>query len=119
MLAPVTIALLMILWGTLATQSDERAADARWVWAPAGVGIVLALAVFMIDAWKALPNGRDAVLHVLPVTFNWPLFSLALSLMALPVIHRLLLWLAKTSASGPLPTLRSRTQTSAPSRGAG
>jgi len=58
-LAPVSIALLMILWGTLATQSDERAADARWVWAPAGVGIVLALAVFMIDAWKALPNGRD------------------------------------------------------------
>ena len=118
-LAPVSIALLMILWGTLATQSDERAADARWVWAPAGVGIVLALAVFMIDAWKALPNGRDAVLHVLPATFNWPLFSLALLLMALPVIRPLALWLAKTSASGQLPTLRSRTQTSAPSRGAG
>jgi len=35
---------------------------------------VLALAVFMIDTWRALLDGRDAVLQVLPTTFNWPLF---------------------------------------------
>ena len=34
--APVSIALLMILWGTLATQSDEDATDPRWAWALAG-----------------------------------------------------------------------------------
>ena len=87
-LAPVSIALVMILWGTLATQSDDAATTARWSWAPAFVGIALALAVFMIDAWRALPDGRDAVLRVLPTTFNWPLFLVALLLMASPALHR-------------------------------
>jgi hypothetical protein len=85
---PVSIALVMILWGTLATQSGDGATDARWARALACVGIVLALAVFMIDAWRALPDGRDAVLQVLPTTFNWPLFWVALLLMASPVLHQ-------------------------------
>ena len=88
-LAPVSIALVMILWGTLATQFDDGARDSRWASAVAGVGILVALAVFMIDAWRALPNGRDAVLQVLPAAFNWPLFSVALLLMALPAVYRL------------------------------
>src|SRR4030095_10158998 len=86
-LAPVCIALVMILWGTLATQSGDRATDARWAWALGCVGIVLALAVFMVDAWRALPDGRDAVLRVLPDDFNWPLFLVALLLMATPLAH--------------------------------
>jgi len=84
-LAPVSIALVMILWGTLTTQVREDATDARWSWALASIGIALALGVFMIDAWRALPHGRDAVMQVLPTTFNWPVFSGALMLMALPV----------------------------------
>jgi len=87
-LAPVTIALVMIVWGTLATQSDDRVVDARWTRALACAGIVLALAVFMTDAARALPDGRDAVLQVLPTTFNWPLFALAVVLIASPVLHR-------------------------------
>jgi hypothetical protein len=39
----------------------------------------------MTDALRALPDGREAVLHVLPATFNWPLFSIALVLLAAPV----------------------------------
>ena len=42
----------------------------------------------MIDSWRALPDGRDAVLQVLPTTFNWPLFWVALLLMALPALHQ-------------------------------
>jgi len=87
-LAPVSIALVMILWGTLATQSSDSATDARWAGALASIGIALALAVFMIDAWRALPDGRDAVLRVLPTSFNWPLFWVALLLMASPAVHR-------------------------------
>jgi hypothetical protein len=86
-LAPVSIALLMIAWGTLATQSDDRAAEARWAWALASVGMALALSVFMIDAWRALPGGRDLVMRVLPTAFNWPLFLVALLLMASPVLR--------------------------------
>ena len=84
-LAPVSIALVMIVWGTLATQSGDRAPDARWPWALAGVGTLLALGLFMIDTWRALPDGRDAVLQVLPATFNWPLFCVAVALMSAPV----------------------------------
>jgi hypothetical protein len=90
-LAPVSIALVMIVWGTLATQSRDEAARARWPWALGWVGIVTALVVFMIDAGRALPGGREAVLQVLPTSFNWPLFGAALLLMASPVLHQVVL----------------------------
>jgi hypothetical protein len=77
----------MIVWGTLAIQSEEVAAGSRRAWALGWAGIVLALAVFMADAWRALPNGRQAVMEVLPTTFNWPLFWVALVLMASPALH--------------------------------
>jgi hypothetical protein len=88
-LAPISIALLMMLWGTLATQSADRAGGARWPWALGWTGIVVALALFMIDAWRALPHGRDAVLQVVPTAFNWPLFCVALLLMASPALYQL------------------------------
>ena len=93
-LAPVSIALVMILWGTLATQSADGARDAPWASALGCVGIVLALAVFMVDAWLALPDGRSAVLHVLPTTFRWPLFWVALLMIASPVLQRVALRLS-------------------------
>ena len=86
-LAPVSIALLMIVWGTLETQATDDVPVARWAWVLGGAGIALALGVFMIDASLALPGGRDAVMRVLPNTFNWPLFWVALLLMASPVLH--------------------------------
>jgi hypothetical protein len=85
-LAPVSIAALMIVWGTLVTQVSDRSTP-RWPWALAAIGCVLALGVFMADALRALPGGRDAIIRVLPVTFNWPLFSIALTLLAMPVAH--------------------------------
>ena len=87
-LAPISIALVMILWGTLASQFDERASDVHWPSALGSVGIVVALVVFMTDAWWALPNGRDAVLRVLPTRFNWPLFWVALLLIASPALQQ-------------------------------
>jgi hypothetical protein len=85
----VSIAALMIVWGTLVTQSDRLAEEkqARWTLALGGLGCVLALGVFMTDAIRALPGGREAVVAALPVTFNWPLFSIALVLMSTPVVH--------------------------------
>jgi hypothetical protein len=88
-IAPVSIALLMIVWGTMATQSSNDVTEGAPAWVLAGAGIALALGVFMIDAWRVLPEGREAVLKVLPATFNWPLFSVSLVLMASPVLHRL------------------------------
>jgi hypothetical protein len=100
-LAPVSIALLMIVWGTLVTQSSDGAAHARWPWALGWIGIAVALAVFMIDAWRALPHGRDAVLQVLPTTFNWRLFWVALLLMASPALHQVRLLFTATARTPP------------------
>jgi len=87
-LAPVSIAVVMIVWGTLATQSADGASDAPWASVLGWIGIALALAVFMVDAWLALPDGRNAVLHVLPTAFRWPLFWAALLMIASPVLQR-------------------------------
>ena len=87
-LAPMSIAVVMILWGTLETQLRSDVPAARWSWALGWTGIAVALCVFMIDAWRALPGGRDAILQVLPTTFNWPAFWVALLLMASPALHQ-------------------------------
>jgi hypothetical protein len=100
-LAPVGIALVMMLWGTLATQSADETPDPRWTWALAAIGIAGALAVFMAPAWRALPNGRDAVLQALPTRFDWPLFCVALLLMASPALHQLAFSSTRRAVRGP------------------
>jgi hypothetical protein len=78
-LAPVCIASLMIAWGTLVSQhpaGDLESPHAITAWRVCWLGIALALYVFMADSLRA----RD-----LPTTFNWPLFAVALALMAAPV----------------------------------
>ena len=89
-LAPVSIASLMILWGTLVTQWQGRKLATRFTRASrglSGAGILLALGVFMADSIHALPGGLDTVRQVLPTAFNWPMFGAALLLMATPLAH--------------------------------
>jgi hypothetical protein len=87
-LAPVLISMLMILWGTLVT--SERASGGGqpregMAWATSALGVVLALYVFMADTMRAASHGVEAVRDVLPQTFNWVWFCVALSLMSAPV----------------------------------
>jgi hypothetical protein len=87
-LAPVSIALLMIIWGTFTTQSGGRAFETLLTWqssAVASLGIALALYVFMADSVRAVRQGLDVTQFLLPTSFNWPLFCVALALMAVPV----------------------------------
>lgn len=87
-LAPVSIALLMILWGTLASQVTDRrpATSLTWtLWGVSGLGIALALYVFMADSLRTIHRGLDVTMNVLPQSFNWSAFWLALTLMATPV----------------------------------
>jgi hypothetical protein len=87
-LAPVCIASLMIVWGTLVIQWPDRIPRfTRVSLAMSWAGILLALWVFMADAIEALPGGRDAVRQVLPAAFNWPVFGAALLLMATPLAY--------------------------------
>jgi hypothetical protein len=88
-IAPVLIALLMIAWGTLASQFERPrlAALSNWhVWALNFIGVALALYVFMADAIRVSSGGVDALRNLLPVSFNWPLFLVALVLMSAPVV---------------------------------
>ena len=89
-LAPVLISLLMIFWGTLASQFESTPAPAfsNWrVWILNFAGITLALYVFMADTLAAAPRGLEAICNVLPEKFKWSLFCVAWFLMATPVIQ--------------------------------
>ena len=89
-LAPVSIALLMIVEGTLESRrevSGGAPSVERRLGRLQGLGILLGLYVFMADALSAVRHGLDAVNTVLPKTFNWPLFCLAFSLMAAPLMQ--------------------------------
>lgn len=88
-LAPVSIASLMVVGGTLMSQF-EQGEHTLWPrreawWLSLGGG-VLALYVFMADALHA-PDWSEETLHnILPTWFNWPLFIVALALMSAPVL---------------------------------
>ena len=89
-LAPMLIAALMIVWGTLATHFDRRPSSSRssvGVWLVSLFGAGLALYTFMADAIGVVGRGVTAVREVLPDHFNWALFGVALALMAAPVIQ--------------------------------
>lgn len=89
-LAPISIAALMSVGGTLICQCDARQGapwPGRWSWGLSLGGTLVALYVFMADALTALGQGLETVHRVLPVWFNWPLFSVALALMSAPVLE--------------------------------
>ena len=89
-LAPVSIASLMIVWGTLVTQWQDGIPAACFTgasWAVSGAGVLLTLGVFMADSIRALPGELDTVRQVLPTAFNWPVFGAALALIATPLAH--------------------------------
>jgi hypothetical protein len=87
-LAPVCIAVLMIVWGTLVSQSadgDSATSITPSAWRLNWLGVSLALYVFMADALRALPQGFEVTRTVLPQAFSWWGFIAALTLMAAPV----------------------------------
>ena len=89
-LAPVLIALLLILWGTLASQFEPARTHVLPKLAACALGAAgaaLALWLFMADEIAAARQGEIAIRNVLPASFNWPLFCAALLLMAAPPLQ--------------------------------
>ncbi len=89
-LAPVSIAALMVAGGTMIAQFGKGEA-ALWPgpvsWYMSLAGALLALYVFMADALHAPDWTVEALTKILPVAFNWPLFLLALGLMCAPIVN--------------------------------
>ncbi len=87
-LAPVLISLLMIVFGSLLSAAEGRLSRlAWWSWLALMVGVFLALMTFMQDALQALPAGIETIRAILPVDFNWWLFSLAIFFLAVPILE--------------------------------
>ena len=88
-LAPVSIAALMVVGGTLISQFEH---EQRALWPGRGAwwlslgGGLLALYVFMVDALHAPDWSEEMLRNILPTSFNWPLFVVALALMSAPVL---------------------------------
>jgi hypothetical protein len=97
-LAPVSIAVLMIVGGTVVSAHADRDSRqpavpilSRAMHASAWLGIGLALYVFMADALRAVGQ-TGQVGEALPIAFDWPVFAIAFVLMAVPtgkIVHRL------------------------------
>ena len=87
--APTTIAAMMIVFGTVVSQFGE-ADHAVW---PGGfacgsglMGVAISLYVFMADAIHAVDKSETALRNLLPASFHWPMFSIALLLLAVPIV---------------------------------
>lgn len=88
-LAPVLISVLMIVGGTLMAVHADRGVQLwppTWTIGMGAGGAVFALYAFMADALRAADGGESALREMLPIWFNWPLFAVALAMMAVPVV---------------------------------
>ncbi len=87
-IAPIIIAGLMVVWGTLASQNDHGGRRSGFEWKPwllNFVGVTLALSVFMADSLQAAHQGSGAIRRVLPAQFKWGWFALSAMLMSAPI----------------------------------
>ncbi len=103
-IAPVLIALLMVAGGSLVALQDSAERPfwpARYPLLVAVAGGMLGLYVFMEDSLRALPGGPEKLMDLRPQRFDWPLFLIALTLMAAPVAE--LAWKARTRRLGCVP----------------
>lgn len=94
-LAPCLIAALLVLTGSLISQCDAPGQPlwpGRRAWAASGVGVAVALYAFMADAIAATSGGIEAIRQVLPVEFNWPVYLVALALLAVPLVDMSWQW---------------------------
>jgi hypothetical protein len=107
-LAPMSVALLMIVWGTLVSQrtAESPPASAALARILGSIGVALALYAFMADALHVVHLGVDKTRTVLPQTFNWSVFVVALTLMAAPVAH--MTWGRRLGTAGYETVPRSR-----------
>ncbi len=89
-LAPTAIAALMIIGGGLVALNDTAARPfwpGRFSLAAATIGVGLTLYVFMADALRGAPLGKQALRELWPARFPWLWYLLGLGLLGLPVVE--------------------------------
>ena len=96
-IAPMTIAALMVLFGTLSVRHDPPLWPRRRSTVLCAVGVMLSLWAFMYDTLAIAVRGGSvaAIRDLLPNAFPARLFSFGLLLMALPAFDIALQFLAR------------------------
>ncbi len=82
-LAPVLIALLMVIGGIIAVikvEKNEPLHIDAWSWVCLINGVLILLYTFMEDALIALPADASTLSSLKPSQFNWPVYFLGFSL---------------------------------------
>jgi len=82
-LAPVLIALLMVIGGIFAVIKVEKNGPLHidaWSWVCLITGVLILLYTFMADALIALPADASTLSSLKPSQFNWPVYFLGFSL---------------------------------------
>jgi len=82
-LAPVLIALLMVIGGIFAVIKVEKNRPLHidaWSWVCLITGVLILLYTFMADALIALPADASTLSSLKPSQFNWPVYFLGFSL---------------------------------------
>jgi hypothetical protein len=97
-MAPMSIAALMILFGTLSVQRDPVLWPGRRSICLSALGVALSLWAFMYDPLQLVLQGASAtsIRDVLPEAFPWILFLVGLGLTGLPAIDLALQFVART-----------------------
>jgi hypothetical protein len=101
-LSPVLIAALICVTAVLAVVRMDRGKRLGFTRARVGVillGGLLALYVFMSDSLHALLEGRLDWATLRPEPFKWPLFLMALALIAVPSLQATWPWRRNVTAS--------------------
>ncbi|HAF49202.1 MAG TPA: hypothetical protein DCL08_08215 [Anaerolineaceae bacterium] len=82
-LAPVLIALLMVIGGIFAVIKVEKNGPLHidaWSWVCLITGVLILLYTFMADALRALPADASTLSGLKPSQFNWPVYFLGFGL---------------------------------------
>ena len=82
-LAPVLVALLMVIGGIIAVIKVEKNRPLHidaWSWVCLITGVLILLYTFMADALIALPADASTLSSLKPSQFNWPVYFLGFSL---------------------------------------
>jgi hypothetical protein len=99
-LAPMLIAMLLVIGGTLLVyfnQSGFQFAPGRTASLVCFGGVLLSLYVFMVDSLQAVAHGVDksGISNILPLYFNWTLFIPALLFLSTPILELIWQWRKK------------------------
>lgn len=94
-LAPVSIAVLMVILGSAITQASLWPRPPAW--RVSLFGAMLALYTFMAEALNALSVSPQALREVLPAAFNWPLFGIAILFLGAPLLD--MFWILRKKSS--------------------